>query len=276
MQKIELGISPCPNDTWIFYALANQRISLPFAIDMVMADVEVLNARARKGDIVATKLSVAAMVDALDEYVLLRAGGALGRGCGPILVAKESVDIHSLAQSTIAIPGNLTTANMLLSLHNVHKGSRIPMVFDEIMPAVQRGEVDAGLVIHEGRFTYGDFGLHKVLDLGKWWEEDTGLPIPLGVIAVRRDAGRALALELEEAIQRSLAYVQQHPDEAGAYIAAHAQEMNPEVIQEHIKTFVTRFSMHLGDDGEKAVQAFLEKAFALRGTPVPDKDCFIR
>jgi len=165
MQRFELGISPCPNDTFIFYALANGRIDLPFSVDLFMADVEQLNARARKADIAVTKLSVAAMVDALDNYILLRAGGALGYGCGPIMVAKENACVSSLANARIAIPGRMTTANMLLSLHGVHKGERVEMVFDEVMPAVARGDVAAGVVIHEGRFTYAGYGLEKLFDL---------------------------------------------------------------------------------------------------------------
>ena len=275
--QLELGISPCPNDTWIFYALANKIINLPFDIRMYMADVEDLNKRARTKDITVTKLSVAAMVDCLDDYILLRAGGALGYGCGPIIVSKGGAGCDSLRQpkNKIAIPGKLTTANMLLSLNSGIKGERIEMLFDEVMPAVQNGAVDLGVVIHEGRFTYEKFGLQKVLDLGQWWENTTNLPIPLGAIAVRRDLGMDVARQLEKGIQQSLAYVQEHPDEATAYIKEHAQEMDDAVIKEHIATFVNNFSMQLGTDGEFAIRTLLERAFEIAGKPMPDKPMFV-
>ncbi|MCT4535376.1 1,4-dihydroxy-6-naphthoate synthase [Halodesulfovibrio sp.] len=275
--QLELGISPCPNDTWIFFALANKKIDMPFDITMYMADVEDLNIRARKGDISATKLSVAAMTDCLDDYILLRTGGALGRGCGPIVVTKQDTCFQSAreADKKVAIPGKLTTANMLLSLNNSLKGERVEMLFDQVMPAVQSGAVDAGVVIHEGRFTYENFGLKKVLDLGQWWENTTNLPLPLGAIAIRRDLGMEKARQLEKAIRASLSYVQQHPDEATAYIKEHAQEMDDAVIKEHIATFVNEFSMELGADGEYAIQLLLEKAFELAGKPMPDLPVFV-
>ncbi|MCT4626189.1 1,4-dihydroxy-6-naphthoate synthase [Halodesulfovibrio sp.] len=275
--QLELGISPCPNDTWIFFALANKKIDMPFDITMYMADVEDLNIRARKGDISATKLSVAAMTDCLDDYILLRTGGALGRGCGPIVVTKQDTCFQSAreADKKVAIPGKLTTANMLLSLNNSLKGERVEMLFDQVMPAVQSGAVDAGVVIHEGRFTYENFGLKKVLDLGQWWENTTNLPLPLGAIAIRRDLGMEKARQLEKAIRASLSYVQQHPEEATAYIKEHAQEMDDAVIKEHIATFVNEFSMELGADGEYAIQLLLEKAFELAGKPMPDLPVFV-
>ena len=275
--QLELGISPCPNDTWIFYALANGKIDLPFDINIHMADVEDLNLRARTKNIAATKLSVAAMVDCLDDYILLRAGGALGHGCGPIVVTKQDTCFQSAREpdKKVAIPGKLTTANMLLSLNNSLKGERVEMLFDEVMPAVQDGKVDAGVVIHEGRFTYEKFGLKKVLDLGQWWENTTNLPLPLGAIAVRRDLGMEVALQLEKAIQASLAYVQKNPDEATAYIKEHAQEMDNSVIGEHISTFVNEFSMELGTDGEFAIQTLLEKGFQLAGKPMPTLPMFV-
>jgi len=275
MQRYELGISPCPNDTYIFHAIANSRIELPFAVDMFMADVEQLNARARKADIAFTKLSVAAVVDAMDNYILLRAGGALGYGCGPIMVARENTCVSAIADQRLAIPGRMTTANMLLSLHGVHKGERVEMVFDEVMPAVAVGDVAAGVVIHEGRFTYKEYGLEKLFDLGKWWEDTTSLPIPLGAIAVRRDLGMDTALALEDAIRRSLRFVMDNPADARAYIKQHAQEMDDTVIDQHIATFVNNFSMELGDAGEDAIRILLEKAFEIAGRPMPDLPLFV-
>lgn len=275
MQQLEVGISPCPNDTYIFFALANGLIDTPFTTSFFMADVERLNARARAADIAVTKLSVAAMVDALDDYILLRAGGALGYGCGPIVVARENTCISAIANERLAIPGTMTTANLLLSLHNVHKGERVVMQFDEVMPAVQRGDVAAGVVIHEGRFTYEKFGLVKLFDLGRWWEDTTTLPIPLGGIAVRRDVGMETALAMEDAIRRSLQRVMDSPAEARAYIKQHAQEMDDDVIDQHIATFVNNFSMELGTNGEDAIRILLEKAFETAGRPMPDKPLFV-
>lgn len=275
MQRFELGISPCPNDTYIFYALANGRIDLPFAVDMFMADVEQLNARAHRADIAVTKLSVAAMVDALDNYILLRAGGALGYGCGPIMVAKKNTCVSALAHERIAIPGKMTTANLLLSLHGVHKGERVEMIFDEVMPAVANGDVAAGVVIHEGRFTYAGYGLEKLFDLGKWWEDTTALPIPLGAIAVHRDLGMDMARAIEDTIRRSLAYVQNNPAEARDYIKQHAQEMDDAVIDQHIALFVNNFSMNLEEEGQQAIRILLEKAFEIAGKKMPSKPLFV-
>ena len=274
-QNIELGISPCPNDTFIFHALAKGIVSAPFAVKMYMADVEDLNARAKKTDIAATKLSVAAMVDALDDYILLRAGGALGHGCGPILVARNNACVSAFSNSSIAIPGKLTTANLLLSLHGVHKGERPEMIFDEVMPAVASKQVDAGLVIHEGRFTYANHGLEKLFDLGQWWEQTTGLPIPLGAIAVRRDLGMETARQLEKAIQQSLAHAWDTPSACREYIKSHAQEMADDVIDRHIATFVNEFSMELGQAGQDAITILLEKAFKMAGKTMPQLPIFI-
>jgi len=188
---LTLGYSPCPNDTFIFAAIADGRVAAggerpaPF-----LADVEVLNRKARGGELDVTKISCHALLHCLDRYWMLRAGGALGRGCGPLIVAREPVSIDALSDKSIAIPGRLTTAHLLLQLLGSHHGRRPELPFEQIMPAVAAGRVAAGLVIHEGRFTYRAHGLHLVMDLGAWWEARTGLPLPLGCIVIRRELGR--------------------------------------------------------------------------------------
>lgn len=262
---LSLGISPCPNDTYIFHALAKGCIPLPCGFDLFMADVEVLNGRARAGTLDVTKLSLAAMAHVLDDYVLLNAGAALGRGCGPLLVAREPLSPADLAGARVAIPGRMTTANLLLSLHGTLHGPREEMVFDQVMPAVASGKADCGLVIHEGRFTYGAHGLHCVLDLGQWWESAYGLPLPLGAIAARRDLGEATILAVQDAIRRSLEYANANPAASRGWIREHAQEMSDEVTDSHIRTFVNDFSLDLRDEGRAAIRALLEKATAISG-----------
>lgn len=261
--KLTLGYSPCPNDTFIFHALASSTVEWPGGLDITLADVEELNSLAAKGALDVVKVSVAASAGLLDEYILLRAGGAMGYGVGPILVAKEKCDLASLDGKTVAIPGSKTTANLLFGLCCREAGIAVTlkeMVFDEVMPAVESGEVDAGVVIHEGRFTFQDHGMTRILDLGAWWEEHSGLPIPLGAIAVRRSLGNDVAKAMNEAIRQSVLDARANPDGADEYIKLHAQEMDDAVIKEHIATFVTDYSLDVGDAGVQAVQRLLREA----------------
>ncbi|MHC1726467.1 MAG: 1,4-dihydroxy-6-naphthoate synthase [Syntrophobacteraceae bacterium] len=274
MKTLTLGYSPCPNDTYIFYALANGKIDTPFSLDISLADVEMLNQRLKLGVLDISKLSVSAVPHILDKYWLLRSGGALGRGCGPLIVAGRPARMEDLREATIAIPGTLTTAHLLLRLEGTHRGRCVPMQFDRIMPAVSAGEVDAGVIIHEGRFTYQSYGLHMVLDLGQWWENETGLPLPLGAIAMRRSLGAELAGIVENKIRESLRYSMANPDEAWHYIRRHAQEMNPDVIHRHIETFVNDFSINVGREGESALRSILQAACALDGKPFPEHSLF--
>ncbi len=261
--KLTLGYSPCPNDTFIFHGLASGLIDWPGGLEITLADVEELNSLAGKGALDVVKVSVAAAAGILDDYVLLRAGGAMGYGVGPILVAPEAGKLDSLDGKTVAIPGKKTTANLLFSLCCKKAGVHVElkeMVFDEVMPAVSAGEVDAGVVIHEGRFTYQEQGLSKLLDLGAWWEDHSGLPIPLGAIAVRRSLGVDVARQMNESIRQSLLGARECPSGANNYIKEHAQEMDDAVIAEHIKTFVTDYSLDVGDAGEEAIARLLSEA----------------
>ena len=262
-----LGISPCPNDTYIFDALVNRRIAAPFDVAPHMADVEELNSLAREGRLTVTKLSLAAAGHVLDRYVLLNAGGALGRGCGPLLVSRPELASGDRAGASVAIPGRMTTANLLLSLTGQFRGPREEMIFDQVMPAVERGETGLGLIIHEGRFTYEQRGLRLVLDLGQWWEENMGLPLPLGVIAVRRDLGPETALLVEEAIRQSLLHARAHPQDGREFIRTHAQEMDEQVMADHIATFVNDFSLDLGEEGRNAIMALFRAGAEHAGYP---------
>jgi len=265
MHTLTLGISPCPNDTYIFHGLLCGLVPLSEKIEPRLRDVEELNRLAIKGELDAAKLSIGVLPFVLDEYVLLRAGGALGFGVGPLLAAREPLSVEDCRHLPVAIPGRFTTANLLLELYGVFQGTRKEMVFDQIMPALAAGECPCGLIIHEGRFTYRAKGLHKVLDLGEWWERQYRTPLPLGVIAARRSLGRDRITALEAAIRRSLRYAMLGPASCLDFVRQYAQEMSEEVIAQHIKTFVTEFSLDLGPAGEAAVSMLVRKAAALAG-----------
>jgi len=259
--KITLGYSSCPNDTFIFYALANQLIDTRgFDYDITIADVEELNFRAMNAELMVSKLSFAAIFHLKDKYRLLNVGAALGNGCGPLIVAKKDFDKDRLPNARIAIPGRLTTAALLLSLFLNSRADTFPMRFDMIMPAVSSGEYDAGVIIHEGRFTYQKYGLVLVCDLGKWWENTTGLPIPLGGIAVRGDVPGKTADYIEKTIRESLVYARTHPGEADDYIKMHARELSDDVIARHIDLYVNDYSLDLGETGARAVSLLFEMA----------------
>ena len=262
-RALHLGYSPCPNDTFIFYALMHGRVPLSgFSISEELADVETLNRRALAGELDLTKISYHAFGHLRDEYALLRSGGALGRGCGPLVVARQATSLENLRGKLIAIPGELTTANLLLQLHGVGYERLQILPFDRIVAAVASGSVDAGLIIHESRFTFAEHGLVAVEDLGAWWEELTGLPIPLGGILARRTLGREVIEEVERAINASVRYAFAHPEEARSYIRTHAQELDDAVIDQHIALYVNHFSLDLGEEGLAAVHELLYRAAA--------------
>ncbi len=263
-QMLKLGYSPCPNDTFIFHALAHGLIPLPeeIGLEIRLADVETLNQAAKTGRFEITKLSFAALGHLRDKYGLLRSGAALGRGCGPLIVAKPGFDPERLQEIGIAVPGHWTTANLLLHLYLSGNVRPVPLVFDRIMPAVSAGEYEAGVIIHEGRFTFRDHGLVSLADLGEWWEKMTGLPIPLGGIAMRRDLGPDTAKAVERAIRKSVRYAFDHGEAAREYIRAHAQEMSESVIGRHIELYVNEFTLDLGKEGQRAVDALFSMGAA--------------
>ncbi len=258
---LSLAYSTCPNDTFIFHAMAKRLVDmqgLEFRIDL--ADVEALNRAAAKGVYAVSKLSFAAIGHLAGKYRILESGAALGRGCGPLIVARPDFDRQRLAQARIAVPGHWTTANLLLGLYLGKKSPVKAMTFDRIMPAVEEGSVDAGVIIHEGRFTYPEHNLICLVDLGQWWEEMTGLPIPLGAIAVREDIDRETSGKISDIIRSSIAYAYANENAASDYIREHAMEMEPEVIRQHIELYVNPFSMQLGQEGRRAVAELFSQA----------------
>jgi len=253
-RTLSLGYSPCPNDTFIFHALVKGIVGAEgLEFRERLEDVETLNRLAAEGALDVTKVSYGAIPQLLRDYVLLQSGGALGRGCGPLVVARETFGPGGLAGKRIAIPGRNTTANLLLRLYAPDAEPGVAMVYSDIMPAVARGEVDAGLIIHESRFTYPQHGLAKVVDLGEWWEGTTGLPIPLGGILARRDLGVETIHAIDDALRRSVEHAFAHPAASREYVRAHAQEMDDAVTQQHIDLYVNHFSVDLGDEGERAI-----------------------
>ena len=269
---MNLGYSFCPNDTFIFYALTHGRVPLAQPVTEILEDVQTLNDWAVQGKLEMTKISYHAYAHVMEKYVALRAGGALGRGVGPLLVARAA--ISDLRGKVVASPGALTTAHLLLTL--AQPGIKtVIMRYDEIMPALERGEVDAGLIIHESRFTYAQHGLVKLMDLGEWWEGETGLPIPLGAILARRDLGADTLKQLNAAVRSSLEYAYTHPLEPKSYIRQHALEMDDSVMQAHIDLYVNDFSLDVGADGERAVGELFGRARAAGLIPASDLPLFI-
>jgi 1,4-dihydroxy-6-naphthoate synthase len=258
---LSLAHSPCPNDTFVFHAWSHGLLPGAPAVAVRFADVDVTNGAAERGEYDVVKVSYAALPWLLDRYELLPSGGALGRGCGPLVLTAGSTDRDRLRGSRVAVPGDRTTAYLLFRLWSAGTPpGRVDVVpFDRIMPGVAAGRYDAGLVIHEARFTYPSYGLSCLADLGEWWEAETGLPIPLGAILARRglDAGR-----LGAAARASVEYAWRHPEASAGYVAEHAQEMSPEVQRQHIALYVNEFTRDLGDEGYAAAEALLGRAAA--------------
>lgn len=270
---MSLGYSFCPNDTFIFYALTHDRVPSAFKVEELLEDVETLNQLALEARLELTKISYHAYAHVRENYIALRAGGALGRGVGPLIVTRTPLE--SLEGKLVATPGRLTTANLLLKLSQPESVRTNEMRYDEIMPAVERGDVDAGLIIHESRFTYAQHGLLKFLDLGEWWESQTGLPIPLGAILARRDLGAKTLKALNTAVRSSLEYAYTHPDEPRAYIRRHALEMEDAVMQAHIDLYVNDFSLDVGALGERAVRELFSRAEAKGLIPASSLPLFV-
>jgi 1,4-dihydroxy-6-naphthoate synthase len=269
MKPLSLGFSPCPNDTFIFSTLVRTsgHRPVPLFAEPLLEDVETLNRWALEHRLDVTKLSFHALGHVLDEYCVLQAGSALGRGCGPLLVASHRLSIEQLQGCTIAIPGKYTTAALLFRMFLPDCKRQVEMSFEHIMAAVQRGDVDAGVIIHESRFTYQRYDLVCLQDLGQWWEDISGLPIPLGCIAARRRLGAAAIEEIEDQIRASLDAAYANPADCMDYIRAHAQETEDEVIQNHIDLYVNQYTVDLGVEGREAIDAFLAKARAEKVLP---------
>jgi 1,4-dihydroxy-6-naphthoate synthase len=273
---ITLGFSPCPNDTFIFEAMLHGRVDTEgLAFDSVMEDVEALNRRASAGELDVTKLSYHAYAHLTDQYLLLDAGSALGNQCGPLLIAQKPLTEEEVNRARIAIPGKMTTANFLLSLAYPQATNKYEVVFSGVEQAVLSGEADAGLIIHENRFTYEQKGLVKVMDLGDHWETTTGMPIPLGGIVVRRDLSPEIQQKINRVLRRSVAYAFAHPEEVMPFVRAHAQEMEDAVMQAHIQLYVTPFTENLGERGRAAVEHMFRVAQEKGILQEINKDIFI-
>ncbi|MDP9798960.1 1,4-dihydroxy-6-naphthoate synthase [Catenuloplanes nepalensis] len=265
MEPLSVAYSPCPNDTFVFHALAHGLVAGAPPVEVTFADVDVTNTAAERGEFDLVKVSYAALPWLLDKYELLPCGGALGRGCGPLLLVND--ERADLAGATVAVPGDRTTAYLLFRLWAGEvQPARVEVVpFHEIMPGVAAGRWDAGLVIHEARFTYQNYGLRSLVDLGEWWESDTGLPIPLGAILARR--GKVDPAAATAWIRESVRAAWADPAASRDYVMAHAQEMDPAVQEQHIALYVNEFTAELGDAGYEAVNALLGRAAKAGFTP---------
>jgi 1,4-dihydroxy-6-naphthoate synthase len=262
---LSLAVSPCPNDTFVFHALVHGLIPGAPEVNLTFADVDVTNTAAERGEFDLVKVSYAALPWLLDDYDLLPTGGALGRGCGPLVLARDPK--QELTGATIAVPGDRTTAYLLFRLWAAKTPpGRIEVVpFHQIMPGVADGTYDAGLVIHEARFTYPRYDLVALADLGEWWEGDTGLPIPLGAILAKKGVVDPAAAT--DWIRTSVSMAWANPAASHDFVLANAQEMEPEVVQQHIKLYVNEFTLELGRDGLAAADALLGRAAAAGLTP---------
>jgi 1,4-dihydroxy-6-naphthoate synthase len=250
---LTFGYSPCPNDTFAFHALAHGLIDAPFRVEPVLLDIEELNRRAYDGAFALTKLSVGAFASVGDRYRMLRSGAALGAGVCPLFVSRTPTTFADAVGLRMAIPGRETTAYRLLRLAAPALGDVVEMRYDTILAAVETGAVDAGLIIHESRFTYAAHGLSKVIDLGAWWEAETQLPVPLAGICARADLDATLVSAAESAIRASVQYAFDHPEASRDYVRAHAQELSDKVCAQHIALYVNQYSLDVGTDGLAAI-----------------------
>ncbi|MGW7316894.1 1,4-dihydroxy-6-naphthoate synthase [Streptomyces sp. NPDC054854] len=275
---LDIAYSPCPNDTFVFDAWAHGRVPGAPVLDVTFADIDVTNGMAERGELDVLKVSYAVLPWVLEEYALLPCGGALGRGCGPLVLTREpGVD---LAGKTVAVPSERSTAYLLFRLWAADVlpegvGKVVVLPFHEIMPAVRDGRVDAGLVIHEARFTYRDYGLHCLADMGEHWESTTGLPIPLGAIIAKRSLGAGTLRALAEAARTSVRMAWEDPEASRPYVRAHAQELDPAVADQHIGLYVNEFTADLGDAGYAAVRGLLTRAAAEGLVPAIPADALV-
>jgi len=289
--KLSLGFSPCPNDTFIFDAMIHQKIDTEgLSFELSYEDVETLNQKAFRSEFDITKLSYHAFAYLTKNYVLLDAGSALGFGVGPLLICAKAeysklgleglrsqarLDERQLPNLSIGIPGKYTTANFLLCLAFPEAQNKIEMKFSDIETALLEEEIDLGLIIHENRFTYQDKGLLKIIDLGEYWENLIGGPIPLGGIMIKRELPEAIKQKVNRIIRRSVNFAFENPNSGFDFIRSHAQEMSREVIYKHIELYVNKFSVDLGKDGRKAVQTFFDEAHKQGIIPETNQNLFL-
>lgn len=273
---LTLGFSPCPNDTFIFDAMIHKKIDTEgLDFEVIMADVEVLNKKAMQGNIHITKLSYHAYAYLTHQYVLLNSGSALGNNCGPLLIAKKQYTPQEIPQLNIAIPGKYTTANFLLTYAYPTLNTRKEMLFSDIENAVLKGETDAGLIIHENRFTYAEKGLVKLIDLGEYWETQTGFPIPLGGIVIHRNIPSEVQQKVDRVLRRSVEFALKQPAQSMSFVRQHAQEMDEAVMMQHIQLYVNDFTVNLGTKGRQAIHHVYDKAAELGIVNIDNTNIFI-
>lgn len=274
--EIEIGFSPCPNDTFIFDAMVHGRIDTEgLTFKVTMADVEELNRLAFANALHVTKLSFHAYAHVFERYILLNSGSALGSNCGPLLIAKQNFPQKEVDRLRIAIPGKYTTANFLMGFAFPQAQNRVEMLFSDIEGTVSRGEVDAGVIIHENRFTYAERGFVKIMDLGEHWEQRTGHPIPLGGIAVHRRIDPATRQKIDRVLRRSIEHAMAHPEDSLGFTREHAQEMDSEVMRQHIALYVNDFSLDLGEKGRAAVHRMYAEGATIAGFPDVSGEIFV-
>lgn len=269
MRTLTIAISPCPNDTFIFDALLHSKINTEgIEFKVIFADVEELNQAAFQQQYDITKLSYHAYAYASQNYVLMRSGSALGNNCGPLLISKEPLTDDAIKEAKIAIPGKYTTANLLFSLKYPAIKNIDYVLFSDIENKVLDGTYDAGVIIHENRFTYAQKGLKKIIDLGEFWEQTYEVPIPLGGIAIKRDIDIEIQKSVERIIKRSIEFAFEFPESSVDFVKAHSQEMNVDVCRQHIDLYVNKYSLELGFDGEHAVNTLYKIAQEQRIIPM--------
>ncbi len=287
MKTLSLGYSPCPNDTFIFYALAHGKVDTKnLKFNEVLLDVETLNQKAQQAELDLTKISYHAFGHLRKKYRALRAGGALGKGCGPLVIAKNDYTMDELRKKKIAIPGKLTTAYLLLQLYDsafspgksrndLQTSNLIAMPFNKIIDAITNEKVDAGLIIHESRFTYPAYGLKQIIDLGQWWEKETGLLLPLGCITAKHSLGEGLNKKVNKIIKKSIEYAVANRAEPMNYIKEHSLELSEDVIRQHVNLYVNNYSIDVGQEGERAVTELLLRAEEAGIIPKAKQQIFI-
>lgn len=257
---LRIGHSPDPDDAFMFYALAQEVEGTGLQVEHVLEDIESLNKRAETAELEVTAVSAASYPQIADKYFVMKTGASLGRGYGPILVAKEPMDPNSIGGKKVAIPGEQTTANLLLQIYSPEV-ERVVVDFDRIPDAVADGSADIGLIIHEGQITYGEWGLHKILDYGEVWEKDTGgLPLPLGLDLVRRDLGRDLAVQISDTLRRSIAAALANEHDALEYARQYGRGISPEVNEKFVKMYVNEDTLDMGEPGLKALNHLYTRA----------------
>ena len=274
--KLKLGFSTCPNDTFIFDALVHHKIDTQgLDFELIMGDVEELNKMAFNSELDVTKISYHAYAYLANKYKILNSGSALGRNNGPLIISKKIFKPEDIPSLKLAIPGQYTTANLLLHIAYPHRLNTQEFLFSDIEQAILDGKVDAGVIIHETRFTYQRRGLHKIVDLGEYWEQTTGLPVPLGGIIINRKVPQDIQRKFDKLLRKSIEFAWKNPDEPLQFIRQYAQEIEDDVMYNHIKLYVNEFTLDLGQEGRQSIRYLLNKGAEIGFSPAVQDDIFV-